>query len=204
MNQSRPRIDPTQTGRKPQAASDLFNLSDTQSLDFARARAAELVGKKWIDGQLVDNPNPRWAISETTRLELREMIAEAFEKNWTPSELAKHIEKAFDFPPDRAKMIAQTETAMAQTAATVQTGKLWGAKTKSIQMSNLHDVRDECDDAFEAGEIPFDKPFPNGSMHVPLHPGCRCVELVHIRNPSPSEYDDRDSAAKPFIADYDY
>jgi hypothetical protein len=200
MNLSRPRVDPTQTGRKPQAASDLFNLSDTQALDYARARAAEFVGKKWIDGQLVDNPDSRWAISETTRLELRGLIAQAFEKCWTPTQLARQIEKAFDFPPDRAKMIAQTETAMANTAATVQTGKKLGATTKSIQMSNLHNVRDECDDAFEAGDVPIDKPFPNGSMHVPLHPGCRCVELVHMRNPS--EDDDGDSVAKPFLGDY--
>ena len=210
MNSSPSWIDPAQIGRKQQGANDLFSLSDTQALDYARERAAELVGKKWIDGQLVDNPDPRWAISETNRLELRGLIARAFEERWTPTQLAKQIEKAVGFPPDRAEMIAQTETAIAQTAATVQTGKKLGATTKSIQMSNLHKVRDECDDAFEAGEVPIDKPFPNGSMHVPLHPGCRCVELVHVSRHITASEKSRttfegfitDSAVKPFQGDY--
>ncbi len=160
--------------------SDLFELSDRQAADYAQTRAAELVGKKWVGGQLVDNPDARWAITETTRTELRALIADAFDERWTPAELAERIDAAFSFSPGRAEMIAQTETAFAQTAATVQTGKNFGAETKSIQMSNLHDIDDECDAAQEAGEVPIDKPYPDGAMHVPLHPRCRCVEMVHV------------------------
>ncbi len=160
--------------------SDLFNLSGTQSLDYARERAAELVGKKWVNGELVDNPDARWVITETTRNDLREMIAEAFEKNWTASELAKHIDESFTFSRDRAQLIADTETAMAQTVATVQTGKDMGATTKTIQMSNLHDVDDVCDAAHALGKVPIDAEYPNGALHVPLHPRCRCVEMVHL------------------------
>lgn len=167
--------------------SDLFGLSDTQALEYAEMRAAELVGKKWVDGALVDNPSARWAITETTREDLREMIGQAFAEQWTPAELARHIDESFTFSAGRAEMIADTETAMAQTAATVQTGKNLGATTKSLQMSNLHDVDDECDLAQAAGEIPIDDPFPDGALHVPLHPRCCCVEMVHVPKKEPDD-----------------
>jgi len=165
--------------------SDIFALSDTQALEYAQTRAAELVGKKWVNGALVDNPNAEWAITDTTRTELRELVARAFAEQWTPAELAKQIDSAFVFSEGRAEMIAQTETAMAQTAATVQTGKNFGATTKTVQMSNLHDIDDECDDANEAGEVPIDQPYPGGALHVPLHPNCRCVEMVHVPTKQP-------------------
>ncbi len=170
--------------------SDLFNLSDTQALEYAEMRAAELVGKKWVDGVLVDNPSARWAITETTREDLREMIGQAFAEQWTPAELARRIDESFTFSAGRAEMIAQTETAFAQTAATVQTGKNFGATTKSTQMSNLHDVDDECDLAQAAGEIPIDDPFPDGALHVPLHPRCCCVEMVRVPKPVKEPDDD--------------
>lgn len=34
---------------------------------YARDRAAEMVGKKWVDGKLIDNPNAYWRIDESTR-----------------------------------------------------------------------------------------------------------------------------------------
>jgi hypothetical protein len=170
--------------------SDLFNLSDTQALEYAEMRAAELVGRKWVDGVLVDNPSAQWAITETTREDLRELIGRAFAEQWTPAELARHIDESFTFSAGRAEMIAQTETAFAQTAATVQTGKNLGATTKSLQMSNLHDVDDECDAAQAAGEIPIDEPFPDGALHVPLHPRCCCVEMVHVPKPKKEPNDD--------------
>ncbi len=160
--------------------SDIFALSDTQSLEYAQTRAAELVGKKWVNGEMVDNPDARWVITETTRNDLREMIARAFAEGWTPAELELQIDEAFTFSAGRAELIADTETAMAQTVATVQTGKNLGATTKTIQMSNLHDVDDVCDAAHALGKVPIDAEYPNGALHVPLHPRCRCVEMVHL------------------------
>jgi hypothetical protein len=157
-----------------------FDLSNTYALEYAQARAAEMVGKKWVDGVLVDNPNARWAITQTTREDLRELIARAFAEKWTPAQLAENIDAAFTFSGGRAAMIAETETSLALTAATVNTGKGAGATLKSTQMSNLHDIDDECDDAEAAGEIGIDDFFPDGSLHVPLHPLCHCVELLHI------------------------
>jgi len=157
-----------------------FDLADKFALEYALTRSAELVGKKWVNGVLVDNPDAKWAITETTREELRDLIGKAFAETWSPAELAKQIDASWMFSPGRAEMIAETETAMALTAATVHTGTEAGATTKSVQMSNLHDVDDECDAAEQAGEVPVESPYPDGSIHVPLHPRCRCVELLHI------------------------
>jgi urease gamma subunit len=162
-------------------------LADKFALEYALTRSAELVGKKWVDGVLVDNPDAKWAITETTREELRDLIGKAFSEAWTPAELAKQIDASWMFSPGRAEMIAETETAMALTAATVNTGTQAGATTKSVQMSNLHDVDDECDAAEQAGEVEIESPYPDGSIHVPLHPRCRCVELLHIPTAQPEE-----------------
>lgn len=170
--------------------SDLFALSDKFALEYAQTRAAELVGKKWVDGLLVDNLDARWAITDTTREELRGLIAEAFAEEWSPAQLSQKIDEAFVFSAGRAEMIAETETAFAQTAASVNTATNLGAETKTVQMSNLHDVDDECDDAQAAGEVPIDEPFPGGSKHVPLHPRCMCVELLHVPDPKKGKSDD--------------
>lgn len=159
---------------------NVFALSDQYAFEYALNRGAELVGKKWLNGVLVDNPSAHWAITETTRSELRDLISEAFVQEWSPAQLSQQIDSAFVFSTGRAEMIAQTETAFAQTAASVNTATNLGAETKTVQMSNMHDIDDECDDAEAAGEVPIDEPFPGGSKHVPLHPRCMCVELLHV------------------------
>ena len=163
-----------------EAGRDVFSLSKETVMEYARNRAAEMVGRKWVDGVLVDNPNAQWAITSSTREYLRELVCDALNSSWTPSVLAQKIDESIAFGSYRAELIARTETAMAYTAATVDVGKRVGATTKTIQMSNLHDVDDVCDAAHEAGEVPIDKPYPGGSLHVPLHPNCRCVEMVHV------------------------
>ncbi len=175
-----------------EVGKDVFGLSNETVLAYARDRAAEMVGRKWVDGVLVDNPDARWAITSSTRDYLRELITEALNSSWTPAVLAQKIDESIAFGSYRAELIARTETAMAYTAATVDVGKRVGATTKTTQMSNLHDIEDVCDAAHEAGEVPIDKPYPGGSMHVPLHPNCRCVEMVHVPKKGKSDGSDNE------------
>src|SRR5205807_1478652 len=58
---------------------DMINAVNAVARDFAEKRAAEMVGMKWVDGELVENPRAEWAISETTRDDLRRIIKQAFE-----------------------------------------------------------------------------------------------------------------------------
>jgi len=71
-------------------AADQVSLSvlNTAARDFSRARGAELVGKKWVEGKLVENPDAQWAITDTTREVLRGTVKQAFEEGWTQVDLA--------------------------------------------------------------------------------------------------------------------
>jgi len=49
------------------ADQSMIHAVNEAARDYAHDRAAEMVGKKWVDGVLVDNPDAQWAITETTR-----------------------------------------------------------------------------------------------------------------------------------------
>lgn len=95
-------------------------------LDFARRRAAEMVGMRLEGGQLIPNPNAQFQITETLRQDLRRSIASALEEGLSTQELAAGIRDQLGFPESargrnwRAQTIARTETARAfsDTAAT--------------------------------------------------------------------------------------
>lgn len=83
-----------------------------QALAYSRARAAELVGMKiGPDGEIYTNPNPRWAITETIREEIKAKVTAAIKRGWSPQDLKASLTDLFD--PSRAAMIARTETGFA-------------------------------------------------------------------------------------------
>ena len=88
--------------------------------DYARERAAELVGKRVLqDGTLADNPNPQFAITETLRADIRAKVAKAIEEGWSPQRLAAELtEKTLS--PSRAFTIARTETGFAYQEGTIK------------------------------------------------------------------------------------
>jgi SPP1 gp7 family putative phage head morphogenesis protein len=170
------------------AQDDLLSQLDEEALEYARQRAAELVGKKWVDGQLVDNPNAKWAITDTTREELRELIAEGLEDGMSPQQLADEIEEAFAFSAARAETIARTELAFAHVQGNVegwrQSGEVEG---KQSILGSEHDLDDICDNNADAGVIGFDEPFPSGHQFPPYHPNCVCDVIPVLRGQEPEE-----------------
>ena len=70
---------------------------------------AEMVGKRWVDGELVDNPNAEWRIDEATRDEIRSVIEKGLNDNIGHDAIADAIREAGAFSEDRAEMIANTE-----------------------------------------------------------------------------------------------
>ena len=153
------------------------------AVDYAKKRAAELVGMKWVDGQLVQNPNAAMAISDSTRNMLREIIADAFERETPMNQLTQRIQDAGVFSQERAQLIADTETKFAMARGNLEAWIRTGV-VKSVKsvLSMLHEGDDECDDNAEAGPIPVGEAFPSGDVASPFHPRCRCtmvaVELV--------------------------
>ena len=81
------------------------------AIEFARERAAELVGRRLVDGELVPNPNPTFAITDTVRADIERQVRTAIADGWSPSQLRAAIEGHLGF--ERADTVARTEAAFA-------------------------------------------------------------------------------------------
>jgi SPP1 gp7 family putative phage head morphogenesis protein len=150
---------------------------------WAQDRAAEMVGKKWVDGELVDNPNAEWVISDSTRDMIQGMVASATDDGLTMDELADQLQESFAFSEDRAMMIARTETAMADSAgqmdAYVESGVVEGTEWST---SNDDLVSEICQANADAGVVMLGDLYPSGDTAPPAHPNCRCC-LVAVLLP---------------------
>ncbi|MBV8061465.1 MAG: phage portal protein [Alphaproteobacteria bacterium] len=143
--------------------------------DWAQDRAAEMVGKKWVNGELVDNPDAQWVITDSTRDMLKGIIASSIDEGATTDELADNLAESFGFSPERAQAIARTETRRADSAGQVAAYKESGVVQKKAWSTAQDDkVSDECLKNEAAGAIPLDDDFPSGEQAPPAHPACRC------------------------------
>lgn len=156
------------------------------AMDYAKKRGAELVGMKWVDGELVENPNAAMAITDSTRNMLREILTDAFSRETPMSELVARIQAAGVFSEERAQLIAATETKFAQACGNLEAWMRTGVvKTVGWLLSGLHDQEDECDLNHEAGNIPIGEAFPSGDVAPPAHPRCICtMALRELSDPT--------------------
>ena len=148
---------------------------NTVAQNWASQRAAELVGMKRVDGELVENPNAKWAISDTTRDKIKEIVTQSFEAEpKTLREIEDEIDQTGIFSDVRASTIARNEIARAQTQGNFLTWKQSGmVETVNIVLSADHDKDDECDDAASGGPYPIDE-----APDVPLHVNCLCSLVI--------------------------
>lgn len=176
------------------AAADQLNVDIGVSTDlankraekWAHERAAELVGMKWVDGELVDNPNPAWSIADSTRDMIRSDVATAIEEGWSNDKLAAALEENYAFSPERAETIARTETAAADVQGNVeayQAAQEMGIRLMKKWITADDDkVSDECRENGEQEPIPMDDEFSSGAMWPPQHPNCRCDILPLVED----------------------
>lgn len=164
----------------------LVNIVNERAHAFARDRAAELVGKRWTDdGVLIDSPNAVYAITESTRSDLRDLIAKGLEDNIGTPAIADSIQEAFAFSADRADLVARTEISRAN-----EQGKLNGWREaqdagvvllKSWLTAGDDDVDvDICEPNEAQGAIAIDDDFESGDDAPPGHPNCRCVLIPEV------------------------
>lgn len=159
----------------------IFGLANTRAIAYAEERAAEMVGRKWVDGVLVDNPDARWVISDTTRDNIQTLVTKAYEDGKTPAKLAEQIKDSETFSAARAKLIAKTETSTASINGTLSGWRESGVvEGKSSLLSSDHDKDDECDDNADAGVVALDDDFPSGDDGPPYHPGCDCSLVAEV------------------------
>jgi predicted kinase/8-oxo-dGTP pyrophosphatase MutT (NUDIX family)/cation transport regulator ChaB len=144
---------------------DDLRVANTRALDWAAARAAQLVTN----------------VSETTRNGLRDLVSQALEEGWSPQELQQEIEGSALFSPARAAMIARTELAMAHSQGTLAG---WAASDvvakKRWLLAPQHVGPDECDDNADVGAIALEDSFPSGDDGPPAHPNCLCVVVPEV------------------------
>ena len=159
------------------SGKDMTKLVDEDAVKWAQERSAEMVGKKFIDGELVDNPNAKWAITDSTREYLRSTVGNAVEEGWSPQKLAKEIADKPDMWKDRADNIARTELANAHTNGNLIGWRNSGvvAGKQSLRTGNEDAKDDVCQENADAGVIPVDDVFPSGDDGPPYHNNCVCV-----------------------------
>lgn len=154
---------------------------------YAVERAAELVGMKYdADGNLVPNPDARWAISNTTRERIKEIIAESFTEETPLPEIQEAIQDALReeatgngiFSEARARLIARTEVMRAQTMGN------WDVWIKSGVVKKIKWLTSEdertcliCEEN-DGVVVEIGKPFPSGDLYPIAHPLCRCTIVV--------------------------
>ena len=165
----------------------MLSQVNEKAVEFARQRAAELVGKQIRNGQVVDNPNADYSVTEATRAMIRADITQAMEEGWSNDALAEVLQDNYAFSELRAESIARTETAIADVEGNVMayedTGLVGGKEW--LTAPGCCPACAELDGKI----VPLDGYFVPGSYrkNVPLHPGCRCDLLPVLTEDMPED-----------------
>lgn len=163
---------------------NLFGIVNEASAEYAKYRAAEMVGKKWVGGALVDNPAAEWVITDTTRDAIRALIEDVVDGTIKMTDLRQAIVNAAAFSKERAEMISRTElmTANAEGAlksffeaekAGLKIKKGWNSDTEACPI---------CVRNTDAGAIALRALFPSGDLAPPAHPNCECVLVSEVED----------------------
>jgi len=89
-------------------------------------------------------------------------------------DLAAKLENVLDNPA-RAKMVAHTEMARAQSAATLESYAQTGVRERSWLGAGDAKECPVCDANEAQGAVPMGQPFTGGVLAPPQHPMCRCA-----------------------------
>jgi hypothetical protein len=162
------------------------------AVDYARERAAELVGMRYdADGQLVAQPERRVGDHRLDARHAARDIVDAIEEGTSTDDLADQLEENYAFSEARAETIARTEVATADVEGNLQAyrdsgeveGKEW------ILGSEHPDIGCDCEDAADMGVVPLDDDF-GGIGDPPAHPNCECDILPVLTAADDAEDDE--------------
>ena len=157
-------------------AEDAFHVVNEAAVQYAQDRAAEMVGMKYVDDELVPNPDAQWQITEGTRDMIRDTVTQASEEGWSNDQVADALQDNYAFSDSRAEMIARTETARADIQGSLAGYKASGLVSQK-QWLTAPGCCDDCQE-LDGTVVGIDDEFPNdGGDGPPLHPRCRCAVL---------------------------
>lgn len=165
----------------------MISSANTLAQKYAQERSAEMVGmRRDASGNLIPNPDARWAISDTTRDRIRQIVSDAFAEETPLEQIQEAIQQALEeeadengiFSEARAEMIARTEVSHAQAGGNFSVWTESGI-VKTIQWLTSEDekVCVVCEEN-DGQIVPIGKPFHSGDLYPGAHPNCRCVVVV--------------------------
>ena len=162
--------------------SDLTQQVDQTAAGLARSRAAELVGRQWVGGELVDNPDAKFAITDTTRDMLRATIANGLHRGASAGEVANSMATDPALSDSRANLIARTEVSTINNQANL-IGLRAARDDAGMPVKKSWQLGDNpcavCQANADDGAIDLDDSFSSGDDAPPLHPNCEC-EVVAV------------------------
>lgn len=170
-----------------EAYGAIFDQAHQEAIDYARERAAEMIGMTWDGDDLVPNPDAEMAITDTTRSKIKDLVIQKlspgekpFNLQWAIEDLADEVSGSPLFSRTRAALIAQAEVGMA--AGNGQLASLEALARRGMDVSKKwstsHDTRvclEHCMVNELAGPIPLHALFPSGDLAPLAHPRCRCA-----------------------------
>ncbi len=153
--------------------------------EYARNRAAEMVGKRVLpDGSLVDNPDAKWAITDTTRDDLNSILVKALSEATDAEGLKASVKEALEkgeagiFSDARAELIARQEVSNAQMGSALDFWKRSGV-VKKIGWDATG--ANPCENCLlnDGEEVELGQPFPSGARStLDSHVRCSCSIFV--------------------------
>jgi hypothetical protein len=149
----------------------------TEEAKFLRRYSVELAGE----------------ITQTTKKRITQQIRTSIELGETREQLAGRIDKVLN-NPNRARMIAQTESIRAYAEGRMAVGRRLGIGYKQWQSFQVD--RNEICGQINGDVVPLEQPFKNGLFAPAGHPNCRCSLKLLYTNPYKEEGQD-DGAQDP-------
>lgn len=157
---------------------DIVDQVSERSVAQAEARAAELLGRRVLpDGTIIDNPDARWAISDSTRTMVRDTIGRVLRENEGSATLVEELRITYAFSPARAEMVSRTEIAAINSRASSETYLAARGAGVSVQKEWIlgPDPCEICQSNADQGPIDVDSSFDSGDDEPPAHPNCVCA-----------------------------
>ena len=170
----------------PNPAVGMVTNIRSRAVKWAHDRAAEMVGMKWVGGELIQNPAAEWQITEGTREMIRAQVVEAMQNGDSVQELAGRLKESHAFSNARTHTIARTETAMADNTGNLigwaETGLVAGKRWITAEDDKVSEI---CNTNGKMGVIGLHEHFAHGGMTPPAHPNCRCTVVPVLAEDMP-------------------
>lgn len=156
------------------SSSELTGQINKSALEYSRLRAGELI-------------SPKGLLISATKEMIKTTLSEGIAAGLSSEKIAVTLQEAYAFSPERATLIAMTESARANSY-----GALDGymkAKAAGVVVRKSWVMRDEhacdvCQENEAQGAIELEEAFSSGDQAPTAHPHCHCVIVPVIGDPS--------------------